>query len=263
MWKPLLVALAVLSICTPAEATLIAVSWSTDGSTSEVVRINQTTGASSVIGVSGVAGLNSLAADSSGRLIAASGVDYYEVDPATGSATEVLSSYATSGVRSNSIRGLAFDSNDTLYVVGDAGSLQRPLLTMDLNTGVGSLIGLTGFTGVQALEFSPDGILYGWDATAGLITIDPGTGVGTAVSSSPPADLIQSIAFAPNGTMYGISQTDLYTIDPTTAQLHHIAPIYPGGWRGLAFVPEAPFGLLMLCAAALMVRRRRLADGFS
>jgi hypothetical protein len=61
------VALAMAAFLTPVrvEATLIGVSWDFD---SPVVRIDEATGAGSVIGLSGVIALNSLAQDSTGTL---------------------------------------------------------------------------------------------------------------------------------------------------------------------------------------------------
>jgi hypothetical protein len=78
------------------------------------------------------------------------------------------------------VRGLAFSPGGVLFAINNTGppggANPDDLFAIDVGTGVGTLIGRTGFTGVQDLAFAPDGTLYGWDISAGLLTIDPLTG---------------------------------------------------------------------------------------
>jgi WD40 repeat protein len=242
-----------------ALADFIAVSWSSTP-TSEVVSIDPNTGVVTSIGFAGVSGLNSLTVDQSGTLIAATATDYFEIDPTTGGASLVLSRFDTSGGRSNSVRGIAFDSSDVLYTVGNVGSLQRPLLTMDLATGSGTLIGLTGFSGIQALEFSPDGTLYAWDSSDGLLTVNPATGAASAVSAEAPQALIQSIGFTPTGDMFGVAQNQFYRIDPIDGSLTQIGSFISGvSLRGIAYVPEPQTATLLILGLVILSRFRPAA----
>ena len=86
-----------------------------------------------------------------------------------------------------------------------------------MQTGAGTLIGATGLTGLQGLDFSPAGVLYGWDIDIGLMTINPAIGVATDVNPQVGATAdIQSIVFSPNGTPFFGARNALFTIDPTS-----------------------------------------------
>lgn len=85
--------------------------------------------------------------------------------------------------------GLAWDA-DTQTMYGCAASFatggNARLFTCDLSTGACTSVGFTGFDQCSALEFGPDGTLYGGiggsSTDAGkLITINPATGAGTEV----------------------------------------------------------------------------------
>lgn len=240
-------------------ADIIGVSW--NGVNSPVVRINETTGVGSFVGLSGFEGLNSLAKNSSGVLYSAADdpVDpngdfrsLITIDPSTGAGTLVAT--LDFGTVAPDVRGLAFSGN-SLYAInntGPAGGVNPDDLYMiNTVTGMGTLVGATGFTGIQDLAFSPSGVLYGYDIILGLVTINTATGAATDVSSSVGAVNIQGITFASDGTLYGARDTldGLYTINPTTGVETFVGS---GGYaevRGIAVVaapiPE-PTSLLLL-----------------
>jgi hypothetical protein len=90
------------------------------------------------------------------------------------------------------VAGLAYDAaTGTMYGV-TSGAQGGQLLTINLSTGSGALVGNTGFSYLGALEFAPDGTLYtgigqaapphlnpGW-----LLSINPATAVATPIGST-------------------------------------------------------------------------------
>ncbi len=66
------------------------------------------------------------------------------------------------------------------------GPYTYELITINTTSGAGAVVGpITGFDGITALAFDPAGILYGFDETSGqLITLNTGTGAASAVGST-------------------------------------------------------------------------------
>jgi len=178
---------AVLSVADRAEGDMVGVSWS--ATNSPVVRLDESTGAGATIGLSGFTGLNALAVDGSGTLYSA--VDNINaitkplitINPSTGAGTAVAP--LNFGAIEPFVRGLAFSPAGVLYAVNNTGppgqTVSHDLYTIDPNTGIGTHVGITGL-GVQGIDFSPGGILYGWDVFDGLVTIDTATGAATDVN---------------------------------------------------------------------------------
>jgi len=87
--------------------------------------------------------------------------------------------------------------------------------TINLLTGNFTQLGDEGSTLFNDIAAAPVGTLYGIENTASLVTLNTNTG---AVLTSVPFSVagIESLAFAPDGTLYGATQGALYTIDPST-----------------------------------------------
>lgn len=257
-----LVGLALLTVPAPAKAvSLIGVSF--DGT---VTNINSDTGRGVAVGSSGFNTLNSLARNSSGTFFSATnfiGADPFlvAINPNTGLGTKVAT---LDFVRAGDVRGLAFSPSDTLFAINSSvkesgEELPDSLLTIDVDTGTGTLIGNTGLPGIQALAFSPKGALYGWEVGAlgngvglGLVTIDPLTGLATDVNPSMDgsADDIQGLAFASDGTLYGARES-LFSVDVTSGT---ITLVGSGGYsdvRGIEPVPEPSSVLGVLAFGAI------------
>jgi len=103
------------------------------------------------------------------------------------------------------------------------------LFRINAETGLAMFVGDTTFNSLQSLTTGPEGLLYSWDGAAGLVTIDPVTGVGTEVdpnSGSGFTPLIQSLAFSPKGDLIGVTETlnqnGLYSINPSTGEASFI-----------------------------------------
>ncbi|MBI4340816.1 MAG: PEP-CTERM sorting domain-containing protein [Candidatus Omnitrophica bacterium] len=207
-------------------ATILGVSW--EGS---VVSIDSSSGSSSSVGSSGFSGLNSLARSSTGQLITVAGhpllttdSTLVDINPSTGAGTSLGT---ITGLPAGTIRAAAFSSSDVLFAIANGGgpfstTEADDLYTINLSSGVPTLIGNTGFAGIQGLAFAPDGTLYGWDVTsdftgAGLIALNPSTGSGSDVNAlvGEAGVDIQALAVASDGTLYGARNT-LYLIDSTT-----------------------------------------------
>jgi hypothetical protein len=87
--------------------------------------------------------------------------------------------------------------------------------TINLLTGAFTSLGSEGGTLFNDIAAAPNGQLYGIVNTASLVTVNTNNG---AVASSVNFNVggIESLAIAPDGTLYGATQGALYTIDPVT-----------------------------------------------
>lgn len=121
----------------------------------------------------------------------------------------------------------AFGPDGTFYVWDDEGNCRDDdatgsddLWAVDLEAGTVTELGQSGISGYQTgVAVAPDGTL--WVNTGGeFFTIDPDTGAGTLEFTADVGDVLDnSIAFGPDGTLYGIDRagtsTTLHTIDTT------------------------------------------------
>ena len=97
------------------------------------------------------------------------------------------------------IAGLAWDPIAEVMYGIDGGSGSSSLMTINLDTGVATVIGSTGFQ-AGSLEFGPDGVLYGGGTGANggeLFAIDPATGVSTFIGSMG-VDSLTGLALGPS-----------------------------------------------------------------
>lgn len=119
--------------------------WTTSSSTEDLVTINKSTGAASVVGDSGLSGTfgEGLACDGSDQLwlfpLGATS-SYYTVDSSTGAVTSIGS---LSGVGlSHALVAVSFSPADVCYLIRLGGTTAR-LCTVDLGTGAITTIGTT------------------------------------------------------------------------------------------------------------------------
>lgn len=156
----------------------------------ELYTVNVLTGATTLIGPTGLSNISGLAFDTStGQLY---GTDFlnnqlFLINTTTGDATGLGGS--------PSVVDLAVHpSTNVLY---GANNGTDSLVTINKSTGLPSTVGPFGFQQVVALAFDPDtSILYGTDnLTDQLLTINLATGLATPVGST--SDNIQALTFAP------------------------------------------------------------------
>ena len=211
----------------------------------DLYRINMATGTSTFVGSTGVGSANSSALDSNGVLyVGTSPGMLYKVDPATGNAALLANLGAD-------LRGLAFDSSDTLHAIfdgGGAGTGEDSLHKISLTTFATALIGPTGRAGIQGLAFDDNDVLYGYDVG---LSSDQGTGLnvistdnGKAVDINPNDNTtsVQFLTFAATGQLFGGGGSKHYEIDPATGGLTQISAGGYGDIRGADFLAPTSSG---------------------
>jgi len=219
--------LAVITLCSPfapaaPAADIVAIAWPWG-----TYRIDPATGDGESVGSPGNPQLNSLARDLNGDFFSVdTDGNLVQLDPATGAATVVTA--LDFGGSAPTVPALAFspagtlfaisrEFPDTLYTVNRGtgeGTLVGPLggftvqglafspagvlFGWDIGSGLVTINVATGAAtdvnpdegataSLQCLAFSPEGVLYG--AQYGLFTIDPATGVSTAVGGGNLFDI--------------------------------------------------------------------------
>ena len=249
---------------------------------STFVQIDPVTGQGVVTASIGTRDLNSLAKDPFGTFYSVKdtyptfpneiGNRLVTIDPLSGNLTST--SILDFGGEASNVRDLAFSSDGTLYAIQDDFDPgndalyridlgNRHTVGNDVVTGT-TLIGSTGLRGIQAIGFSPNGVLYGWDvggqvAGKGLVTIDTTTGVATDVNPSINSiTSIQAITFGPDGNLYGAYQS-LYRINVVTGDITLIGSGAYSDIRGLVVVPE-PGSLQLIVLGIFAISSFKLHD---
>jgi hypothetical protein len=155
------------------------------------------------------------------------------------------------------IRGLASAGGHELFAVHEPlpGQTSDTLSRIDTMTGNITHIGPTGFSSIQALTVL-GGMMFAWDLTQGLLTIDPNTGVATDVDPSRVGPGMQTLSAAADGRLLGAggasaSGSTLYAIDIGTGTTVSIGTIN-GGFdiRGLEAHGGFSFPISNGCAGA-------------
>lgn len=147
--------------------------------TGQILRLDTTTGATSGLGT-GQLGQNALAVTADGRIwtTVRSGIaapfqfHLALIDPHTGAETLPFGNQDV-----GDLRGLCNDGANDLMAIRDVGGPDE-FVRIDTTTGVVTAVGPTGFSGIQALDFTAAG-LRAWDLTAGLLRIDVNTGAAS------------------------------------------------------------------------------------
>ena len=146
---------------------------------------------------------------------------------------------------------LAFAADGTLY--GWISTSKWSLVTIDVNTGAGTLIGSAplGRTFGNGLAMSAAGTLYlsGTGDDRELTVIDPNTGSESSTvpltGGSGDSLPIGALTFSESGTLFGLrknlcapcSESDLITIDPLTGAISILQPNTGTPLEAIAFLP--------------------------
>jgi len=183
----------------------------------------------------------------------------YVLDKTTGA---VISTIGATGF--SHVSGISFQpGTGVLYgsVGAHAGNGYREqLITIDLTTGVGTVVGETGFR-LPDLAFASDGTLYGWAQIPGntypvgldgIVSIDLGTGAATLVGATEyytavPGFAIDSTdrAWMKTTQFPGGPIDQIWSIDLATGLT--IPPFDPSGFgvRNLTDADTGAFGLVV------------------
>lgn len=116
---------------------------------------------------------------------------------------------------------------------------------VDSATGVGSLLGNTGYSSINSMARSPGGTLYamaGYGNANNLITINPTTGLATLIGVSN-LDSVRGLAFDSAGTLWaandssgtGIGVDDIYTVNVSTGFATFVGSTGYAGVQGMAY----------------------------
>jgi hypothetical protein len=122
------------------------------------------------------------------------------------------------------------------------------LWSIDLNTGVATMIGLTGFADIESLSFTGAGVLYGVDdATDRLVTCSITTGACSAVGPLGVIFTDTGLASSNNGRLWMSTDEpgppfNLYRLNPSTGAATLIGP-QGQEVTGLAFRGGVLYGL--------------------
>jgi hypothetical protein len=131
----------------------------------------------------------------------ANGTVLYKTDTTNGA------SVAVGPFGHTAVYGDAFSPGGTLYAMIDSYS-PSTLATVNLSTGAAAPVGApTGIADLMAIEFAPNGTLYGASfSNNGFYTLNTTTGAATFVGSLGLPGSVMDLAWdSLNSTMYGIS----------------------------------------------------------
>lgn len=236
--------------------------FGTDAQGGNLLTIDPSTGAGTLVGSMGIGVVPALAVDPTGTMYAGTGGGsprLFRIDPNTAAATLV----GDTGLGFAAVGGMDFRADGTLFaavnIVGDGGTGGDHLATLDKATGAATVIGPFGscpagslctLEGIEAIAFDGAGTLWGALSVhfssrgePGLYRIDPSTGAATFVEpihDSTGATLaggVVSLQFACDGTLYGgTSRRDggrLLTIDPATGVFSFVGTVSATGGASL------------------------------
>jgi hypothetical protein len=109
----------------------------------------------------------------------------------------------SASLKATTFYALAFDQAST------------PFGTIDPTTGVFTQIGSAFANPADDIAVSPTGVVYAVLDSGSLITINTTTAAISVVGTLPSG--VQSLAFRPDGTLFGATTTSLYTLNTSTA----------------------------------------------
>ncbi|UCG57584.1 MAG: PEP-CTERM sorting domain-containing protein [Phycisphaerales bacterium] len=244
---------AVLILSQHVRATAIEMYGAEFEAFGEFYFVDTSDGSVSTIGNTG-GFLSSMDFSASGVLYAASGT-LEEVDPATGLTSNRRSINFIGGPESDIITGLTFSSTQGLFGIGNGppGNLWR----IDPVSADAHFVGSSG-EALFALEFGPDGTLYGAGHDLWEISTDDGS--ATLIGRVGDGALLTALDFAPDGLMYGassdITSDALYTINLETGAGLRIG-VTNANLVSLASIPEPTTGVLLGLGGLALLRKRR------
>ncbi len=201
----------------------------------DILRIDSTTGATSLL-ATGAPGKNGLAFARDNRLwtVVQSTPNTYHlrvINPVNGSETQPF------GVANcGDLRGLAMDLNSNNLFAIRNNAVADELVHVNTTTGAITLVAATGFTGIQALDTTPNGP-KAWDLNLGMLNVFYATG---ATSDPFPAiggpATLQYMATNPADGKTSVGRGTLYELNRATgATTLQVAIAGNPDLRGLEF----------------------------
>ncbi|HEX3053713.1 MAG TPA: hypothetical protein VHP83_23850 [Aggregatilineaceae bacterium] len=129
-----------------------------------------------------------------------------------------------------------------------AGSPHPQLARVDATTGGAAPFGVNLSPEIfMGIGFTPDGELYGVNATSGtpddgsLFQFDPATGTAAKVKVTGSCGRIMDLAVHPDGTLYGVDDWSLFRINPNTGEATLVVTTAHTRIMGLAIDDDGNF----------------------
>lgn len=116
----------------------------------------------------------------------------------------------------NSVNAIIATTTIGNTIYGIMNTANQPLVTIDEATGVLTTLGNTGrpINSITTMTTAPDGTLFAYDVSLGLVTINPLSGSVTDVSDRfGPDARISAIEFGRDGRLYG-GRNELFLLNP-------------------------------------------------
>jgi hypothetical protein len=213
-----------------------------------LITVDPTTGTQQLVGQSGQAiDVAWLTADPVNNLLYGTGLEstdsestLYTINPNSGTISgQVTLSQSVSTIAASPQGTLYGLSGNTLGTINTATGEFSPIGTLSLASGYG----------LQAMTFSPAGILYGVEENGQsgtafnqqLITLNPANGATVSDIGSLGTDNIEDITYAPDGNIYATNFSyGLFKIDPQTASNTLIGFGTIGDLDGIAAIAAPP-----------------------
>lgn len=146
--------------------------------------------------------------------------DLYTIDPVTGTPTSVGAiGFAVTGLAWDPVGGVMYGATSN-----NSASNPRSIITIDLGTGAGTLVGSLGLGGSIAasdLQFTSDGQLWGIASSGGkLLSINKSTGAGTSIGATgifwaTGLNVLTDDSFLTVGNQFGPSVWHLWPVPQT------------------------------------------------
>ncbi len=217
--------------------------YGVDEATSQLLTINTTTGAGTAVGPLGFGSVRGLDFDPSTNTLYGSDLTAQKllvISTTTGAASAVGATFGF-----GSVNGLAVAPSPVpaaLPPLFGLASGTAELIKVDRASGIGTLVGNTGWPGIDGLAYNRNtGILYGVaNNSVALLIINKATGAGTQVGNTG-FTAINGLAYDPNANkLYGADMfTDqLLVLDTGTGAATAIGALGFGLVQGLAFDPN-------------------------
>jgi hypothetical protein len=230
----------------------------------QLLGINSTTGAATLIGNTGITSCESLERDpTTGQLLMIGQANrLYRVNPVTAAATLI----GNTGFQW--VESMAYDAaTDTMYGSASSNSdiSAEKLVTINLTTGVATTVAdFSSFGDVDALAISPSGTLFATQySSTSFASVDKLTAAVSPIGTTPL--YLAAMDFAPNGTLFatrlgnlnGGGIASLYVIDPATGASTLVGATGFSHISGLVANVPTPGSLAAIAALGVYARRRR------
>lgn len=247
---------------TRAAGTLYAMTFDSPGN---LYTVNSSTGSVNFVASTSMSQANGIAFDASGQLYSNSNNgNLYRINHQTGATTQLPGGMGISPLEGD----LAYNAAADNFLGAD--SVHSLLYKINKNTGVGSVVGSFGTTGLEisGLTFGPGGLLYGLACNnsnpATLVTIDPVFGwINSTIGLTGTSGSLAGLAYDPTiDTLYMAmgppgtpSYASLYTVNASTGAATLVGPMGIYSVSGLTVLIPEPASMISMAAAGLFLAR--------